>query len=146
MDTDLRLTEFKAEFDSKSLCKNSLRSRRLEVVGTRKNARERTITPCVSPSGASVLSFAHYFQAPATQASVKTFLNTVFQVLFFFRNEARFKRRAAAVLNSIDRIKFDFSTAVARRLKPSRATQTLVSVGSWTWLQMSCYRRAELNS
>ena len=24
--------------------------------------------------------------------------------------------------NSIDRIKFDFSTAVARRLKPSRAT------------------------
>ena len=83
MDTDLRLTEFKAELDSKSLCKNDLRSRRLEVVGTRKNARERTITPCVSPSGASVLSFAHYFQAPATQASVKTFLNTVFQVLFF---------------------------------------------------------------
>ena len=40
----------------------SLRSRRLEVVGTRKNARER------SPSRASVLSFAHYFQAPATQA------------------------------------------------------------------------------
>ena len=26
------------------------------------------------------------------------------------------------VPNSIDRIKFDFSTAVARRLKPSRAT------------------------
>ena len=25
--------------------------------------------------------------------------------------------------NSIDRIKFDFSTAVARRLKPSRATE-----------------------
>ena len=61
-------------------------------------------------------------------------------------NKARFKGRATAVLNSIDRIKFDFSTAVARRLKPSRATQTLVSVGSWTWLQMSCYRRAELNS
>ena len=36
--------------------------------------------------------------------------------------KARFKRRAAAVPNSIDRIKFDFSTAVARRLKPSRAT------------------------
>ena len=35
---------------------------------------------------------------------------------------ARFKRRATAVPNSIDRIKFDFSTAVARRLKPSRAT------------------------
>ena len=28
----------------------------------------RSITPCVSPSRASVLSFAHYFQAPATQA------------------------------------------------------------------------------
>ena len=35
----------------------------------------------------------------------------------------RFKRRATAVPNSIDRIKFDFSTAVARRLKPSRATR-----------------------
>ena len=44
-----------------------------------------------------------------------------------------FKRRAIAVPNSIDRIIFDFSMAVARRLKPSRATQ-------------SCYRRAELNS
>ena len=30
-----------------------------------------------------------------------------------------------AVPNSIDRIKFDFSTAVARRLKPSRARQGL---------------------
>ena len=37
-------------------------------------------------------------------------------------SKARFKRRATAVPNSIDRIKFDFSTAVARRLKPSRAT------------------------
>ena len=36
-------------------------------------------------------------------------------------NKARFKRRAIAVPNSIDLIKFDFSTAVARRLKPSRA-------------------------
>ena len=36
--------------------------------------------------------------------------------------KARFKRRATAVPNSIDRIKFDFSTAVTRRLKPSRAT------------------------
>ena len=36
---------------------------------------------------------------------------------------ARFKRRATAVPNSIDQIKFDFSTAVARRLKPSRATR-----------------------
>ena len=36
--------------------------------------------------------------------------------------KARFKRRATAVPNSIDQIKFDFSTAVARCLKPSRAT------------------------
>ena len=40
----------------------SLRSRRLEVVGTKKNGR-------VSPSRAPALSFAHYFQAPATQAN-----------------------------------------------------------------------------
>ena len=31
-----------------------------------------------------------------------------------------FKRRATAVPNLIDRILFDFITAVARRLKPSR--------------------------
>ena len=39
-------------------------------------------------------------------------------------SKARFKRRATAVHNSIDRIinKFDFSTAVARRLKPSLST------------------------
>ena len=36
--------------------------------------------------------------------------------------KARFKRRATAVSNSIDLIKFDFSTALAGRLKPSRAT------------------------
>ena len=36
--------------------------------------------------------------------------------------KARFKRRATAVPNSTGRIKFDLSTAVARRLEPSRAT------------------------
>ena len=30
----------------------------------------RSLTPCVSPSRAPVLSFARYFQAPATQATV----------------------------------------------------------------------------
>ena len=35
---------------------------------------------------------------------------------------AHFKRRATAVPKSIDQIKFDFSKAVARRLKPSHAT------------------------
>ena len=39
------------------LLKRSLRSRRLEVVGARKNGRES-----VSPSRAPVLSCAHYFQ------------------------------------------------------------------------------------
>ena len=34
-------------------------------------------------------------------------------------SKARFKRRATAVPNSIDRIEFEFSTAVAWRLKPS---------------------------
>ena len=38
------------------------------------------------------------------------------------QNKIRFKRRATAVPNSIDRIKFNLSTPVARRLKPSRAT------------------------
>ena len=38
-------------------------------MGKKKRAREketRSLTPRVSPSRASVLSFAHYFQAPAT--------------------------------------------------------------------------------
>ena len=42
--------------------------------------------------------------------------------LLLFLSQARFKRGATAVPNLIDRIKFDFSTAVARRLKPRRAT------------------------
>ena len=36
--------------------------------------------------------------------------------------KAFFTHRATAVPNSIDQIKFAFSTAVVRRLKPSRAT------------------------
>ena len=35
---------------------------------------------------------------------------------------AHFKCRATVMLNSIDQIKFNFSTAVVQRLKPSRAT------------------------
>ena len=42
--------------------------------------------------------------------------------------KAHFKCRATAVSNSIDRIKFDFSTAVVRRLKPSRATAVSNSI------------------
>ena len=44
----------------------SLRSRRLEVVGTRKNGRVRRphVTPRVSPSRAPFLSFTYHFQAP----------------------------------------------------------------------------------
>ena len=37
-------------------------------------------------------------------------------------SKACFKRHASAVPEKIDRIKFDFSTAVDRRLKPTRAT------------------------
>ena len=46
----------------------SLRSRRLEVVGTRKNGRGRRRHACLPR--APVLSFTHYFQAPAMQATV----------------------------------------------------------------------------
>ena len=48
---------------------HSLRCRRLEVVDTRKNgrARSRHATPLACLRRAPVLSFAHYFQAPATQ-------------------------------------------------------------------------------
>ena len=56
--------------------KVSLRSWRLEVVGTRKNGRARKRhargdTPRVSPSRAPVLSYTHYFQAPVTQAKLQ---------------------------------------------------------------------------
>ena len=69
---------------------------RLEVVGTRKNRRARRrhargrgsfLTPRVSPSREPVLSFTHYFQAPATQAmSVFTFdIDTAKLYVQFFR-------------------------------------------------------------
>ena len=63
-----------AVIDSCLSKRSNLRSRRLEVVGTKKKrarkkeTREGRGTPRVSPSRAPVLSFAHYFQAPATQA------------------------------------------------------------------------------
>ena len=55
---------------------DSLRSRRLEVVGETENGRARgrhargdcSLSPRVFPSRAPVFSCAHYFQAPATQA------------------------------------------------------------------------------
>ena len=43
-------------------------------------------------------------------------------------SKAHFKRRATAVPNSIDRIKFDFSTAVARLGFKRRATAVLHSI------------------
>ena len=48
----------------------SLRSRRLEVVGTRKNGGARRRHPSSAPSRVPVLSFTHYFQAPARQAAL----------------------------------------------------------------------------
>ena len=56
----------------------SLRSRRCtrkNVCASRRHARG-DLTPRVSPSRGPVLSFAHYFQAPATQAIL---LQTLFQ-------------------------------------------------------------------
>ena len=49
------------QFDINHCILSSLRSRRLKVVGEKENGR-------VSPSRAPFLSFAHYFQVPATQA------------------------------------------------------------------------------
>ena len=46
----------------------SMRSRRVEVVDERENGRARETR--VSPSRASVFSCTHYFQAPATLASL----------------------------------------------------------------------------
>ena len=46
----------------------------------------------------------------------------VLEIMLSLPIQACFKRLATAVPNSIARIKFDFSTTVARRLKPSRAT------------------------
>ena len=62
----------------------------------------------------------HAYYAFASYVRREGHLYEVFLVLA----KARFKRRAIAVPNKIDRIKFDLiSTAVARRLKPSRATR-----------------------
>ena len=64
------------------------------------------------------------------QLLIKSFLMVANRIILETENvfrsklcKVRFKRRATAVPNSIDRIKFDFSTAVAWRLKPSRATR-----------------------
>ena len=51
---------------------------------------------------------------------IKTMATGLFQTQHLAK--ARFKRRATAVPNSIDRIKFDFSTAVARLGFKRRAT------------------------
>ena len=48
--------------------KNSLRSRRLEVAGERENGRAR--------GRHAIFSCAHYFQAPATQARIKSTIQT----------------------------------------------------------------------
>ena len=63
----------------------SLRSRRWEVVGTRINrAHEKETRLCVSTSRAPVLSFAHYFQAPATQATFSENTRLLSFLFFFF--------------------------------------------------------------
>ena len=66
------------------------------------------------------------FYPPTMNFAFRTFLCNLMDFRQFTadlsKNKARFKRHGAAVPNSIDRIKFDFSTAVAWRLKPSCAT------------------------
>jgi len=66
------------------------------------------------------------FYPPAMNFAFGTFLCNLMDFRQFTadssKNKVRFKCRASAVPSSIDQIKFDFSTAAARRLKPSRAT------------------------
>ena len=64
-------------FKAIAICNHfvSLRSRRVKVVGSRKNRRARGRHACtfgtrVSPSCAPALSCAHYFHAPAAQATI----------------------------------------------------------------------------
>ena len=91
----------------------SLRSRRLEVEGTRKNGRAR-----VSPSRAPVLSFAHYFQAPATQAILsRVFMTTVvvpLSAFLRFISVSRF-RALRASRSAGGRLFFGFVISISAR-------------------------------
>ena len=97
----------------------SLRSRGLEVVGTRKNGRARrrhargegalarkAPENRLSPSCAPVLSFAHFFQAPATQAkwhfeSVVTWQNVSFKIRITWHNFSRVAKLTCPRFNQI---------------------------------------------
>ena len=97
----------------------SLRSRGLEVVGTRKNGRARrrhargegalarkAPENRLSPSRAPVLSFAHFFQAPATQAkwhfeSVVTWQNVSFKIRITWHNFSRVAKLTCPRFNQI---------------------------------------------
>ena len=61
-----------------------------------------------------------------------------FAALLLFKTfKARFKRRATAVSNSIDRIKFDFSTAVALLGFKRRATAVPIACEQQTYFRSS---------
>ena len=64
------LTKPEKSLAFRSFCHDSLRSKRLEEVGTRKNGRARRRPACARSL------FTHYFQAPATQAIATTALET----------------------------------------------------------------------
>ena len=66
------ISGFVEEGNRRQQLQSNLRSRCLEVVGARKNGHERETR--VYPSRAPVLSCAHFFQAPATQANNFLFL------------------------------------------------------------------------
>ena len=62
---------------------------------TQEKARARGDTPRVSPSRAPVLSFAHYFQASATQAihwMVQSVILILFRWIMFFPMDSAIRR------------------------------------------------------
>ena len=95
-------------------------------MGTRKNGRARrrhargeegSLTPCVSPSRAPVLSFARYFQAPATQAKVKRTwkIGRSFEGKLYFVRTLRLKFVTSPVVKQVPGV--GRMTAQLRQLK-----------------------------
>ena len=80
---------------------------------------------------------AYYLSFPLPFFSFFSFTSQFRLITFLFVTaKARFKRRATAVPKSMDRIKFDFCVAVARSLKPSRATAATLCRATRQWLEL----------
>ena len=67
-----------------------------------KLAGRRSLSPLVSPSRAPVLSCAHCFQAPATQASFLLVLPTTFLPPTFFKTGASFVLKLGQCISRLD--------------------------------------------